>query len=361
MRLPSGSLAPEVPGGLLLASEAEKPVDGEDQKIEQMVSMVKEIVSKNNAEHGHAQRATHVKTRALLRGELIIKSDLPDWQKVGLFAQSGKTYPVAARVAIEPSHILKDTEKAPRGLGLKIFDVEGKFMEGSEGTTQDLHFNNAPMLELTDLDTAVEIFTLRLKHFENPEELKKDLLKRSDSTKQLAPGTLPNTHLMSQTMYTQSAFAHGQYIAHYGLFPAEDQVALGQSSISSDASPDAHKELLQDFFSSRSATYTLKAQFSSSLTQHPVEDAAVVWPESSAPWFELGTLTFPKQESFSDARLEWWEDHIALTPYNGLEAHRPLGSVNRLRKRVYQESRDKRAALNGKEVHFPSDISEMPQ
>lgn len=139
------------------------------------------------------------------------------------------------------------------------------------------------------------------------------------------------------TDYQTAAFSHGPYVAHYALFPAEDQVALGQTSISSDASPEAHKELLQAYFQARSASYILKAQFSSSLTQHPVENAALVWPESTAPWFELATVTFPKQDSFSEARLEWWEDHIALTPFNGLEAHRPLGSINRLRKRVYEQ------------------------
>lgn len=31
---------------------------------------------------------------------------------------------------------------------MKIFGVEGDFIEGSEGSTQDLHFNNAAMLEV---------------------------------------------------------------------------------------------------------------------------------------------------------------------------------------------------------------------
>ena len=183
--------------------------------------------------------------------------------------------------------------------------------------------------------------------------MKQDLLKRSDSSKQLAPGTLPNTHLIGHTMYTQckflrrdnsagihkklAAFAHGLYVAHYALFPSESQSHLGNEPVSDDASSDAHKELLQTYFASNSATYTLKAQFSSSKTQHPVEDASVVWPESSAPWFELATVTFPAQESFSSARLEWWEERIALSPFNGLAAHRPLGSVNRLRKHVYAQ------------------------
>ena len=151
-----------------------------------------------------------------------------------------------------------------------------------------------------------------------------------------ASRTLPNTHIISQTMYTQSAFAFGPYVAHFALFPSEKQREYGEKSISSSASPDAHKELLQAYFASREATYTLKAQFSSSLVQHPVDNASVVWPESTAPFLALADLTFPKQESYSEARLKWWEDEIALSPFNSLEAHKPLGSVNRLRKRVYE-------------------------
>lgn len=70
-RLPSGSLAPQVPGGLLYAKEVEKPVANEQEKTEKIAELVKEIVQRNNAEHNHAQRATHVR-QIISNGTLLM-------------------------------------------------------------------------------------------------------------------------------------------------------------------------------------------------------------------------------------------------------------------------------------------------
>lgn len=94
----------------------------------------------------------------------------------------------------------------PRGLSMKIFDVEGERIDNEtygHTRTQDIMMNNAPMLELTDLDTTLEIFTLREKYWRDPVALKAALGKRSDSSKQFAPGMLPSAPIMSMDMFTQ--------------------------------------------------------------------------------------------------------------------------------------------------------------
>lgn len=55
--------------------------------------------------------------------------------------------------------------------------------------------NNAPILELTDVKTTKEIFELRAKYFEDQEGLERQLKKRSDTKKQMAPFQLPNTDI----------------------------------------------------------------------------------------------------------------------------------------------------------------------
>jgi hypothetical protein len=59
------------------------------------------------------------------------------------------------------------------------------------------------MVELTDVKTCLEIQELREKYFDDHAQLKVELGKRSDRSKQLAPGTLPNTYLIGATMYSQ--------------------------------------------------------------------------------------------------------------------------------------------------------------
>lgn len=144
-----------------------------------------------------------MKSLAFVRGTLTISPNLPPHLQQGIAKQPGKTHPVIARYANEPSFILPDTQRAPRGLGLKIFNVEGERLEDDGKHTQDLLFNNAPIVELTDVTTTLAIFELRTRYFDSPTQLQLELAKRSDRLKQFAPGMLPNTHVVGDTMFTQ--------------------------------------------------------------------------------------------------------------------------------------------------------------
>jgi hypothetical protein len=136
---------------------------------------------------------------------------------------------------------------------------------------------------------------------------------------------------------------------------------LIDKKIPSNASKTFHRDDTQTYFSSNEATYTFRVQFTSNTQTHPVEDASIPWDEVMAPWHDIATVTFPSQESFSDARRIWWEDKIALSPWVGIEAHQPLGGINRLRKRVYQHIREGRAKGNRTEVYFPTSVNELPE
>lgn len=163
-------------------------------------------------------------------------------------------------------------------------------------------------------------------------------------------------------MFTQSAFRFGPYVAHMSIAPLDP----AQTNLSTyfplppTASATALQEQLRAYFTSHSAAYTIRAQFASSLTDHDVEDAGAVWYESTAPWFDLGTLEFQSQESYSTDRRDWWENQIALSPWNALKDHQPLGSINRLRKNIYAASRALREGINKKKVYFPASPDEIP-
>ena len=51
---------------------------------------------------------------------------------------------------------------------------------------------------------------------------------------------------------------------------------------------------------------------------------------------------------------------MKLNPWNGLAEHRPLGSINRLRKTVYEMSRQKREAVNAVSTKNVNDVTEIP-
>ena len=185
------------------AEGVEPTIPDEAAKIKQIESLINKMQKHNFSHHRHGFRGTHVKTQAIVKGSITVLPDLPAHLSQGMFSKGGKQYPLAIRYANEPSFLQDDRAPGPRGCGLKAFGVDGPgdFMHdaGEQTRTQDFTFNNAPLLELTDLPTTVEIFEIRERNFDDGDGLKAELEKRRDRDLQFAPAGLPNQHFMSYT------------------------------------------------------------------------------------------------------------------------------------------------------------------
>jgi hypothetical protein len=164
---------------------------------------------------------------------------------------------------------------------------------------------------------------------------------------------------MSFTFYSQAAYSHGPYVAKYRLEPIlESQKAL--SSIK-PTEPDEIMHMLAQYFSSHPARYSLDVQMCRDLDKQPVEDTQTEWKETDSPWETVAILELPVgQDSASDQRRVFWEDRMAIGPWEGLKAHVPLGSVNRLRKAIYAHSRENRQARNATAVQDVKGVNEIP-
>ncbi len=67
------------------------------------------------------------------------------------------------------------------------------------------------------------------------------------------------------------------------------------------------------------------------------------------------TLTVPRKVSWSGADTIAEEDRLAFSVWHGLEAHRPLGSINRARQAAYDMSAKFRGKFNGCQITEPTD------
>lgn len=101
-------------------------------------------------------------------------------------------------------------------------------------------------------------------------------------------------------------------------------------------------------------------QLGTSPEHHPTEDGSVVWDEATSPYQTIAIIEFPPQNSLDAERRVFWEDRMKLNPWNGLAKHRPLGSINRLRKIVYDMSRQKREVTNAVPTKNVNEIGEIP-
>lgn len=89
-------------------------------------------------------------------GKFTVHDKLPAHLAQGMFAKPG-SYDCIMRYSSLTPKLVPDNVPAPRGIGIKIFGIEGEKIWGEDKKTQDWTMNNYPILELRDPKTTCEI------------------------------------------------------------------------------------------------------------------------------------------------------------------------------------------------------------
>ena len=131
------------------AVEAIQPDEGETiQGLKDAFDTILETTAKD---YGHAVRSVHAKAHAILQGFVTVADNLPPELAQGLFARPGE-HEVYMRISTNAGDILPDAISLPRGLALKVLDVEGERLPGAAGTTQDFIMVNGPVFQTKTAD-----------------------------------------------------------------------------------------------------------------------------------------------------------------------------------------------------------------
>jgi hypothetical protein len=314
---------------------------------------------------GHGFRGVHAKGHGLLRGELVVLDNLAPHLAQGLFAHPAR-YPVAMRFSTIPGDVLDDSVSTPRGLAVKVMGVEGERLPGSAGdTTQDFVMVNGPAFGAPTTAKFLESLKLLTPTTDKAPGLKTfaSALARGTETVIEAfggkSGTLiglgghPETHILGETFYSQAPILYGDYIAKFCLAPTGDLAALKDVAIDAGDDPDALRDAVAVYFATQGGTWELRVQLCTDLATMPIEDSSVEWSQAASPYVVVAFLTVDAQASWSDANVKSIEEGMAFSPWHGIAAHRPLGSVMRARKAAYAHSAELRGERNGAPIHEP--------
>jgi hypothetical protein len=128
---------------------------------------------------------------------------------------------------------------------------------------------------------------------------------------------------------------------------------LNHASVDIGKSPTAIREAMLEHFAVVGGEWELRAQLCVDLDAMPVEDASKLWPESLSPYVTVARIVVAPQVAWSEARSAAVDDGMSFSPWHGLAAHQPMGSINRLRRRAYEASARFRAARHGKRIIEP--------
>lgn len=351
----------------------EKLEDGEAETTVQLMEAFRGISETTLADGGRPLRSVHAKSHGLLRGELQVLTGLPPVLAQGLFS-TPMSFPIVIRLSTTPGDLLDDSVSTPRGMAIKVVGTEGARLPGSEGeVTQDFVMINGPTFTAPDARSFLKSLKLLAATTDKVPTLKKVFSAVARGAEKViesvggesgalkALGGHPETHILGETFYSQVPLLYGPYMAKFSVVPISPGLTLLKNApLDLNGHPDGLRDAVVDFFSSHSGEWELRVQLCTDIEAMPIEDATAVWSEAQSPYLAVARITVPPQRAWSPERAAVVDDSYSFTPWHGLAAHRPLGSIMRVRKAAYEMSAKFRGAHNGKGLQEPKSLEALP-
>ncbi|MEC5160690.1 MULTISPECIES: catalase family protein [unclassified Janthinobacterium] len=351
----------------------EQKQENEDALIEDIVASMARVNRKTFDKLRHAVRDAHAKSHGILKGQISVYDNLPEPLRQGVFSRPA-SYPAVLRLSTAAGDIHSDRTSMPRGMAIKMLGVDGRqLLPGRElATTQDLLLVNHPVIAFGHVAAYATIQPFVEKHVDAPEVSRHiaAALARGGSkalhafgVENAAIDTLgaPNSHILGETFYSMAAIRYGDYVAKVCVAPLSYGVRQLTGQLLRDgADPSELRDLVVAYFEKQGAEYEVRVQLCTDTGRMPIEDASVPWPEQESPYVPVARLSIPAQQAYSPARRVFADDVLSFNPWHGIDAHRPLGSIMRVRIKAYEMSSAYRHQMNAQPRLEISRIEEVP-
>lgn len=317
---------------------AEETIDPREPEFARW--LVRDNIETSWSDRGVSQRGQHAKTHGCADGEFVVLDGIPDIYRHGVFATGRK---FRCQVRFSNGGESDDRKKDVRGLAIKLLDVDGLKLLPGQGaareqdfilvdhptyftatTAEYLAFNRhfTPLLSLRRHGfsfsrasrAAFGVFALLLFH--------RPVLNRARQFKGRHAKTPLSLVYHSTTPYL------------LGPGTAVKYKAIGRiDTHGKTGSADGLSAALWSSLAETSATFDFGVVVQSDAIRHPVEDPSIDWEANDAQFVKLAVLTLPRQKSSKDRQAT--AATIRFNPWMSLAAHRPIGSINRLRLLIY--------------------------
>jgi catalase len=295
------------------------------------------------------RRDVHSKAHGCVRALVDIASGIDARFRQGVFAQPGKQYRAWIRFSNGNTIPQKDSTGDARGMALKLMGVEGKKLLEPEETadTQDFVMINSPVFFIRNVADYARFTRIladgsRLGYFFNQYSFNPFSWQIRDMILALKTLKKAPDSLLHERFFSLSAYKLGDLNIKFSA-----AACTATPAVSPDRK-DANflRSQMKGELSQADGCFNLMVQPQVAGRNMPVEDPTVEWKESDSPFVKLATITVPKQEFDTPQQNDFCEA-LSFNPWHALEAHRPIGGLNRIRKAVYlEDSRYRRDKMN---------------
>jgi catalase len=335
-------------------SDKEQIAPGETAMTQDIIQTAIRIVDQHR-EGTRYLRDAHAKAHGCVMAEVQVPNDLPAPLRQGVFAEPGKTWQATIRLSNGNAYPQFDSLRDARGMAIKLLDVPGKQLLADRQShgEQDFVMFNHPNFFVSDVA-----------------EYRQNVAAQADGKKAMAffPSLDPRTwqirHLfialatlspppaspIQTTYFSVSPYKFGEANAKFRVAPDPDSCPAYTLPAQNQDLPNFLRSALNQQLSTDRvpACFVLQIQRQDPSKYMPIEDTSIEWQESDAPFETVAHIKVPAQD-FDTPKLNLACDNQSFNPWFGIEAHRPIGGINRLRKAVYEAVSDYRHSRNAEQ------------
>jgi hypothetical protein len=341
--------------GLKLAEE--KPEPDEEAHLEDIISTMGNQM-RRLWEAGDFQRGGNTKTHGIVRGEVIIREDLPEPMRRGIFAQP-HTYPAWVRFSGPGPYITKDIDDVGfMSISIKLMGVPGAKLLDDEKFTQDMVGVSTPTFVTPDTKANSQLQhwsykNAQLFHFLN-----------------LTHPHVKDLIMQSLWLKTQSSPLEGEYFSCVPYLLGEGQAM--QYSVRPRLKsrtrvprlplrpPDNYlREAMVATLAKQNVEFDILLQLQTDAHLMPIENNAVFWSTRLSPRVPAAVLRIPQQKFDSPEQLAFAKV-LSYNPWHCIAEHRPLGNQSRARLRLYKELSTLRQTMNHVDHYEPTGDETFP-
>jgi hypothetical protein len=312
---------------------------------------------KDQGETGYALRGVHAKGHGCLAGTFSVDPHGHAEFQYGIFKEP-KTYNIVVRYSNGDGPPQSDVNNTVSiGMAFKLLDVKEEKLLGAQQTEDSVDFlmTNHSNFIVRDIREFAEVIEGR----------EGGLLDKIGAVKVAAKGLYQRLKVekkdpLATSYWSNLPFKMGEGVVKYLLRPEScpGESDTGEVLITRPMhwTPNFLADTLAKHIRHHSACFGFYLQKRGSDKESPVEDASVSWPEKGLVT-RVGTLQIPSQEPnenlalISSLAVEGLSgkqicQNLSFSPWNTTTDFKPLSSLNRARRVIYELSAAMRRDIN---------------
>jgi catalase len=332
-------------------------------------------------------RGVHPKSHGCVKATFSINEDIDPELQVGLFAVPGKGYAAHIRFSNAAALVGPDIDAqgkhGSRGMAIKVFDVGGDVISDDNGANnQDFLMINQPMFAFANSEDYLRLDRVLLRNNDNPEaffaplKLNDPALNEEQKQRILAymaaeniagddVQRILNTFKIIQQIQA-TAVANPFDVQYFSAAPflfGKDRVmkfsVKPRQGIDHDRIPEnpsgnyLAEALAETMNKAGEIEFDFIVQVRAGDGEMGIENASSLWDEADYPFIPVAKVVIPApQPDINSDENKAYCESLAYTPWHSLVEHQPIGSINRLRKSVYEASAEHRLQNKDSFVQF---------